>query len=338
VTVLSLRKGLAAIGESPGKDGALAVRARFAGRMPSSLQQALAGMTDPGVAAWSEVGHAFGSYNNDDSDNAQGMATDGQHWFLISNNSKRAVMFDNGSNRLRTIEPGAILWQLLRDDQYQGVKPPSPSDPDYFNAVTAYYDWGPGSDSPHFGAGSYYNGSLYIPVQNPMGVWRVVVDGGEQYWHSAPKPPPDGNTNMFPWCAIYPVNGLLYTSNYDSPTVLYAYSVPNGTALLEYTPKENIHLPGPYPLPLDGVQGGTFTQHGRVILVRYSFEAVFCFSALNGFCLGAQQLDGYSETEAVVVRKWPFDGAVAYVHILESFNTSNGCVLHSYAVPDPVRL
>jgi GMP synthase-like glutamine amidotransferase len=59
-----------------------------------------------------------------------------------------------------------------------------------------------------------------------------------------------------------------------------------------------------------------------LILVRCKYNAVFCFSSLNGHCFGAQKLadDFGGEGEAVTVRTWHFGQLPAHVHILELDN------------------
>ncbi len=46
------------------------------------------GITDPGVGEWSLVGKAFTSENRSYSEEAQGMTSNGDAWFLASNGDK----------------------------------------------------------------------------------------------------------------------------------------------------------------------------------------------------------------------------------------------------------
>ena len=104
-------------------------------------------------------------------------------------------------------------------------------------------------------------------------------------------------------------------------------------------PEHNIGL-GSTPIDLDNVQGGTFTDRARLILVRDDFVAVFCFSSLNGHCFGAKLIgEDWSESEAVAVRPWNIGGGLAIVHIFELDNDiEDDCYLHSFGIPDPARL
>jgi hypothetical protein len=79
--------------------------------------------------------------------------------------------------------------------------------------------------------------------------------------------------------------------------------------------------------------------------VRSDFNAVFCFSSLNGHCFGARQLgdfgSGGSEVESVRLRSWKFAGIPAQVHILELDNdwpSKDDFYLHSFQLPYPERL
>jgi hypothetical protein len=310
--VTTLRKGLSTIG-ALSDDGPLAIRGSFGYRTPSSLRAAIDGMSDPLVADWTEVGISFWSENTDDAHEAQGVTTDGEHWFLISNGSKRIVAYDDDAVQIFTVGPTATVWDAMWNDAGR----PDRSDDSW---------------NPHLGAGCFFEGSIYVPIQNPMGLWRVNLQTAEQTWRPAHDPPRD---NMFPWFAVHPVTRRLYTCNADLPVELNAYD----RETFVYVPTDNITL-GPAPITLDAVQGAVFTAHGRVVLVcGNGLEAVFCYSALNGHFFGATPLEDYSETESVVVRQWTLNGTVTHIHILELANdVEDDCYLHSWSVPEPARL
>ena len=311
--MVSLRARLKGIGEPAVFP--FAFRARFGRRTPHSLRVALDGMTDPGVASWHEVGIAFKSENNADSHEAQGIASDGTNWYLSSNGSKRVVIFDAAWNRTVTVSPTSTVWDLMANDPTKSSG-----------------DWGPGEDNPHFGALCVFDNTLYVPVQGPRGVWRINLKTAAQDWLHPSKLP---TGDLFPWCAIHPVTGLLYTANFEVPKTLFAYDRNS----LQYLPQHDIPLGGA-PIYVDYVQGGTFTKHGRLILVRDDYPAVFCFSSLNGHCFGAKKIGAdWSEAESVAVRSWNMSGGLASVHIFELDNdVEDDCYLHSFAVTDPSRL
>ncbi len=313
-------------------------------------------MSDPYIAEWHEVGIALYSENTSLSEEAQGVTTDGRRWYVCSNNTKEVVAFDNSGNRLASYRPSPDIAEQMWKD---AGSPP-----------VAFTPWGqplPGgtlfsSWNPHFGAPGHYDGWLHVPVQGPRGVWRFRLDGGQQGWKKAPEPLPDDD--LFPWCAIHPVTGILYTCNFGAPPAIRAYD----RLTLEHLKDDDILLP---PLffdvprddnfrrpPLGGaapnvdrfplvthVQGGTFTPCGRLILVTSEGNNVFCFSALNGHFFGGKGLgdfdSGYSEVESITLRNWQFDGVPAQVHIMELDNdvhSKDDFYLHSFSVGDPERL
>ena len=226
VSVLSRCKG---IGEPTLSHKPLHFRSSFGRRTPRSMRRALDGMTDPQVANWQYLGPTFKSENNSDSREAQGMTTDGTKWYLCSNGSKRIIVFDDDWNRLVTVSPTSTIWDAWRNDPTRGTAD----------------DWGPGEDNPHLGAPCIHENILYIPIQAPRGVWRLNLTTAAQSWLH-PSELPDGD--LFPWVAIHPVTGLLYTSNYHTPgcPACVRPERPEHTAVREgaqYSAREDEHLP-----------------------------------------------------------------------------------------------
>ena len=175
-----------------------------------------------------------------------------------------------------------------------------------------------------------------MPVQGPRGVWRFRVDGTEQAWRKADELP-DGD--LFPWCGIHPVTGVLYTINYGAPKTLFAYDRQS----LDRRPADDVALE-PAPIHLDRVQGGVFTKRGRLILVRSDYNAVFCYSSLNGHCFGASG-SATSDLTFPKSRASPSARGVSTalprkVHILELDNdaSKDDFYLHSFQVPQPLQL
>lgn len=300
----SLRQGLAGIGVPFTEP--VAVRGSFGGRTPSSLRKAIAGMSDPHLEQWTRIGVALQEENTALSEEAQGVTTDGSWWYVCSNNSKSVVRFDDAANRAQTyVPPPQVLQQLSPDT--------------------------------HYGAPGYFEGRIYVPTQGPHGVWRFTVDGQSHAWAAASSLPDD---DLFPWCAVHPATGVLYTCNYAEPKALRAYD----RVTLDRRPGDDVAL-GATPLHLDKVQGAVFTPCGRLLMVRWSYNAVFVFSSLNGFCFGARTLGDYgsvgSEVESVTLRGWQIGGTPTPVHVMELDNDwpdEDDFYLHSYWVPDPESL
>src|SRR4051812_29887377 len=188
--MVSLRQSLKQIGEPTHLPFPL--RASFGGRLPHGLRMALEGMTDPEVANWTEIGEALWIENTDDSEEGQGIATDGKRWFISSNGSKRVVIYDDAANLISAIAPTPDVKMAMWKDAGSPSK-------DY---------------DPHFGALGFHADTLFVPIQGPHGVWHIDLTNGSQSWVRA-STLPDGN--MFPWCAIHPVTGVLYTCNFEHP-------------------------------------------------------------------------------------------------------------------------
>jgi len=258
------------------------------------------GMTDPEVGQWFEAGTAFYSENTGFSEEAQGMTTDGAFWYFSSNGDKTVRKFDNSAQQLGRF-----------------VVPPS-------------------ARGGHVGPASYYDGWLYVPIEGPTRVFKIsTTNFPSSQTELHPVTTVDGH---LAWCAVNPLNGRLYTAQFDIPQGGMLFSYDRNT--LERHPEDDINL-GPTPFPMDSIQGGVFTARGRVILVSSGPNAAFVFSARTGFCFGAKELGDFgssgSEVESVTVRDWVFNGGLrATVHILEldnDFWSEDDAYLHSYSVP-----
>jgi hypothetical protein len=291
------------------------VRADFGRRTPHSLLTAMAGMTDPHVSSWSYLGIALARENTDTSDNVQGVTTDGALWYVVANADDGLApvigVYDNAHQTVKKLRPASAIESTL---------------------IAA------GDGTPHFGAPCFRNGHLHVPIQSPHALWRLAPGGGNQTLVLLTAD--NQVSGAMPWCDIHPVTDLLYTSKYDiesneSPT-LFAYKwqdmtrVPTADIVLQ---KGSMYL--------DRVQGGVFTDRGRVLLSRTEPNRVHCYSALNGHYFGARDLTEIdSEGEGITVRAWNFGASQASVHVLEQDidPDPSDFYLHSYGVPDPARL
>jgi len=197
----------------------------------------------------------------------------------------------------------------------------------------------PQGSKGHVGALGCFEGRLYVAIQGPHGVWQATTDFQDRFFTEAEK-----GAGRFPWCDVNPLNGRLYTSEFDhwnnANGILFAYDKDT----LQRCPEDDIGL-GNTPIHFDRIQGGVFTRRGRVILSRSGPNGIFCFSAITGRCFGGKKLGDFgstgSEVEGVTVRTWQFAGKPAHVHVLELDNDwadEDDCYLHSYQVPEPDRL
>jgi hypothetical protein len=69
----------------------------------------IAGTTDPQINSWHEVGVALASENTKHSEEAQGVTTDGHHWYLCSNNTRSVVKFDDDAHTVLEISPSPAI-------------------------------------------------------------------------------------------------------------------------------------------------------------------------------------------------------------------------------------
>jgi len=75
------------------------------------------------------------------------------------------------------------------------------------------------------------------------------------------------NLDSFPWCAVNPLNGRLYTGDYPGTRKLFAFDKDfDGGSLVRHE-EDDITLSAPDREFLD-IQGAVFTPGGKVLLVR----------------------------------------------------------------------
>ena len=128
----------------------------------------------------------------------------------------------------------------------------------------------------HIGAAGYYDGWVYVPVESPFGVWKVKADLTENHFIPGPM-------GSFPWAAVNPQNGRMYTCDFGpNPPILTAYD----RNTLVRKPEDDILL----KYPINNVQGGVFTPRGRIILVTSDPNGLFVYSAKTGYCFGVKSL------------------------------------------------
>jgi hypothetical protein len=262
----------------------------------------ITGFTDPEVSRWRKVGVAFTSENTPHSEEAQGIATDGASWYLVSNGSKTIRMMN---------DRGGLIAEVAIPQGKQGA---------------------------HVGAPGYYDGWVYVPVQRPFGVWKVTADLSRAQWWPLTV---DGDQFPWCGVNPLNGRLYTSLSNARNGRGLFAYdrltmerrpeddiqlgpspipleSIQGGM----FTPRGRVLLCGSFP--------------NRV----HCFSALtgHCFGSQDLGDFGSS----WSEIESVAVRPWQFGGTAATVHLLELDNdpiiSGDDCYLHSYSVPQPDRL
>ena len=252
----SLRGALAGIGE-PGGDGTIPAYPSGFATTPRSLRQAMDAMGHPQPASWTLPVEA--NIDEDWTQNCQGAAFGGGHWFMPTNGS----WFGFGD-----VTPRAIF--KLAGSRVVGT--------------FEVHDY----EASHLGDLDYVDGQLFAALEgspkSPHGPAVLIVDEGFQFSQIIPLLGQDGgvppHTDM-PWCAVHPWNGLLYSSSFDGVSKVRAYEAADDG--FRHVPTQDI----PLSHPIDRVQGGDFSAGGHLYLasdvyVEGKYKAVHVYSALNG--------------------------------------------------------
>jgi hypothetical protein len=265
---------------------------------------------DSSPPGWLEVGIPVRETHTDFAESAQGVATDGHQWFVVSNraivglmrkitdplsvldpyrNTRRVGVYDlDGSKRLE-VAPAADVWaELVRRNR----------------------SW-PGKQAVHLGDPTWTDDSLLVPTQRPSGVWVLSHGLSRQDWWPDPSPV---RPERWSWVAREPESGLLYTSRHWSPRQLEALE----WQTLRRVPDADITL-APADPALDRVQGGAFTDDHRVVLTSSNAGGqVFCYSVPDGSLLDLADGLGFHELEGVAVHPVPVAGQQADLHLLDA--------------------
>lgn len=186
------------------------------------------------VGAWKLLNG--GVYENHQwTEECQGIATDGSYWYISSNN--------DGERALYKFTIG--MKQVERHDMQQ-------------------------YGSAHVGGLDCFNGNLYVALEGPKQLLilptsfphRGDLYAVQDHWKRI--------AGKFPWCAVNPITGDVYTSRFDQGGLTYP---PDGPAysVVYYRKAEGnkyVHA-GTVSLshPITRVQGGDITPAGKLLLV-----------------------------------------------------------------------
>jgi hypothetical protein len=266
-------------------------------------------VSDPWLDGWRQVGVPVQEVHTDFAESAQGVATDGRRWFVVSNravvgivrkitapasifgrnrNTRRVGVYDAEGIKLQEIAPEEDIWsELVRRNQ----------------AVV-------GEHAIHFGAPTWARDRLLVPTQRPSGVWVLADNLTRQDWW--PDPLPEW-PERYSWIDLDPASGLLFTSLHHHPRQLQAveWKTLRRAAAADVT----LELTEP---ALDRVQGGAFTGDRVVLTSSTGHGRVFCHSAVDGRSLGVREFADYTEMEGIAIRPSRVAGQDADVHILDA--------------------
>jgi hypothetical protein len=266
-------------------------------------------VSDDWLDGWREVGVPVRETHTDFAESAQGVATDGRRWFVVSNravvgimrkisapasifgrnrNTRRVGVYDADGVKLREIAPEDGIWtELVRRNE----------------AVVDEH-------AIHFGAPAWVRDTLLVPTQRPSGVWVLADDLTRQDWWADPLPE---RPERYSWIDLEPRRGLLYTSLHRHPRQLQALE----WETLRRAASADVALELTQP-SLDRVQGGAFVAD-RVVLTSSSGRGrVFSHSMQDGRALGVREFTDYAEMEGIAIRAHGVAGQQADVHILDA--------------------
>jgi hypothetical protein len=200
---------------------------------------------------------------------AQGVTNDARNWFITQRGTlwKFPRSFDLNT-QIGGHQTGVIKKAL------QNVPLPEIEIP-LFGSFPVYN---------HFGDLDYFDGYLYVPVEADESDKKIPLvaafDAGNLAFRWCAKLSAQGSSAHYraPWCAINPVNGLLYSSSnsIDSdrgPIRVYrrdpspAPGSSSGTKVLQKVRDFRLYAEDGRALSLQRLQGGTFSSNGNLYLV-----------------------------------------------------------------------
>jgi hypothetical protein len=255
---LSLRQGLQGIGvhgpTSPRIPNGFAC-------FPRRLSEAIPSMmANPDPLHWSR-GPYEGFADENWSEECQGITFDGERFITSSDgtwvHAKKSGFWSNVPNPGWTLNrsPKALYFfrtgtYRFKDDDIDGV-----------------FQLG-GEAEDHLGDIDFFEGSIYCAVSPAHGGARCLVvqpnpDGG--WWSSSVEIATEesGQGSDWPWCAVNPWNGFLYSSRFevepDGVREIYAYDRATGEWM---GPERTIRLSD----PAHNIQGGCFSPRGHLYL------------------------------------------------------------------------
>jgi hypothetical protein len=273
---------------------------------PRRLRSALRATASPQIESWSLVPVAQEFANRGWTEECQGLTTDGEFWYVSSNNDDfRAI------HKLKLVDFSPV-----------SVIPPFATFPKHLGS--------------HIGSPDYHEGRIYAPLEPSLQV--LIFDTSPTFIGAAALKPGTLTSlpqQQMPWCAVNPWNGLLYTSNFDNVTEVYAYD-PNQ----DFSFVKSLTLRGG---EINGVQAGVFSKNGHLYLASDKSKKILAFSAMNGHYLGSCKIPyeqgGLEQEELEGIAILPIDLLVikAHIHVLVLDNdlNSDDVFLKHFVAPSP---
>jgi hypothetical protein len=296
--MISLKSSLEKIGEPEVNQPFKAIPRGFHS-FPQSLSTAVNAMNPPLIENWKPA-YIDGFYNQEWTQECQGIATDGSFWYIVSNNkNKRAV----------------YKFSL---------------DFDLINFAVC-------PENKHVGHPAVWGGKVYVPLEpqdhnENARVWELNTEFSTSDTFDLGYTDKRNPIGKMPWCAINPWNSSLYSSISDGVDHVCAYN-PSDSFSFEGI----LEIEGE---KVDKVQGGWFTNNGHLYLSSEESVNIRGYSVLNGKFLGSFGLDygDGDEIEGLCLGHFTnSDGISSYVHviILDNEDDEDDVFINHFFVPDP---
>lgn len=301
----SLKDSLKKIGEPESDSAFKPIPSGFCS-YPQSLRGAVRAMNPPLIEEWRLAGDVVHYSDLDWTENCQGIVTDGNFWYVVSNNK------NEGDKR--------AVYKFSLD----------------FTEINHISS----TQNEHIGHPALWNNKLYVPVEpdndnRTARVWVLDTDFTTSDSSNIYFPLGENNNRRppgkIPWCAVNPWNSFLYSSVFSGVNCLSAYD-PNDS----FAYKGKIDLEGD---TVDKVQGGCFSNNGHLYLTSDDSVDIRGYSALNGSFLGSLGLD-YGDGDEIegLCLGHAIDpaGITSFVHviILANQGTKDDVFINHFAVPD----
>lgn len=296
--MISLRSSLEKIGEPEPNSPFKPIPSRFHSS-PRSLRAAIKSMDPPLIEDWTLV-HVDNFNNHDWTENCQGIVTDGNFWYVVSNNEKKRAVYK---------------FSL---------------DFDFIKLAVSPID-------QHIGHPALSDGKIYVPVEPPdpnenASIWQLNTEFSTSVIFDLGYTENRNPIGKMSWCAINPWNSLLYSSVVDNVDHICAYDPKDSFSF-----KRKLEIEGE---KVNSVQGGWFSNNGHLYLSSDDSVDIRGYSALNGKFLGSFGLDygDGDEIEGLCVGHIiNTAGLSSFVHviILDNEGTEDDVFINHFSVPDP---
>lgn len=304
MATLSFRSSLAQIGEPRTGQSVPAWPGGFH-CSPRTLKRALLAMRVPRVNEWTVFAVANKFENFKWTEECNGVTSDGHFWYFASSNAD-----------------GPGIYKFTLDFNYV-AKAGLPK-------------------GTHIGDIDFFGGRIFAPLEpapkriavldTSLALLSVVElqstgDGGAPHTSNS-------------WCALNPLNGLLYGSNFDAVDRVYCYD-PDTQPEFAYRGALKLHGP-----PVGGVQGGAFTENGHLYLASDTYAGksatkdIRAYSSLNGEFLGSKQVPydtNWKQAEEMEGFAILDAGGLGQIHIVildNDWPSSDDVFLKHLIVPD----